>query len=111
MINDFVFTPPTPGFRVPEPKPAPVATKPMALPCVHLGPETGEVRPCQTCGGTVDVNVRFCKAYGDRCTESRVVTMEDGTPVRCCAAMCEKRQVATPAEPTAVRVPRFGGLK
>lgn len=70
------------------------ATKPalkaarQSLPCAHLGEPTGETRPCQSCGGrTVRVPLLACAVYGV-CSESRVVKLEDGTPVKCCRAMC-----------------------
>jgi hypothetical protein len=70
------------------------ATKPAKttartpMPCVHLGAATGETRPCQGCGGrVVQVPLRACKVYGV-CSESRVVKLAGGEPVKCCRAVC-----------------------
>jgi len=68
-------------------KPAPKTVR-TPMPCVHLGGPTGESRPCQGCGGrVVQVPLRACAVYGV-CSESRVVKLEGGEPVKCCRAMC-----------------------
>ena len=60
--------------------------------CRFLGPETGESRPCQGCGGrVVQVPLRACAVYGV-CSESKVVKLAGGEPVRCCRAMCPSYQ-------------------
>jgi hypothetical protein len=86
--------------RLPKPrdkerrdKPAPKAAR-QSLPCVHLGEPTGETRPCQGCGGrVVQVPLRTCAVYGV-CSESRVVKLAGGGPVRCCRAMCPGYEAA-----------------
>jgi hypothetical protein len=83
--------------RLPKPrgkerrdKPAPKTAR--GEKCRFLGPETGETRPCQGCGGrTVQVPLRACAVYGV-CSESRVVKLAGGEPVRCCRAMCPSYQ-------------------
>ena len=64
------------------------ATPRKALPCSKLGEPTGQSRPCQGCGGrVVAVPLMACEVYGV-CSTNKVVKLEDGTPVACCAAMC-----------------------
>jgi len=71
------------GKTTPAPK-----TVRQSLPCVHLGALTGESRPCQGCGGrVVQVPLRACAVYGV-CSESKVVKLAGGEPVKCCRAMC-----------------------
>lgn len=82
--NDTISVSPRKTARVPE-----------LAPCRHLGQPTGQTRPCQGCGGkTVDVPLRLCSVHGI-CTETKLVTLGDGTPVRCCNAMCREREVTT----------------
>jgi len=80
------------GKTTPAPK-----TARQSLPCVHLGDPTGETRPCQGCGGrVVPVPLRACAVYGV-CSESRVVKLAGGEPVKCCRAMCPSFRAAEPA--------------
>ena len=51
--------------------------------CSARGDYNGESRPCKSCGGTVTVALRSCSLYG-KCSEAKVVTEEDGTPIKCC---------------------------
>jgi len=77
-------------------KPAPKTVR-TPMPCVHLGGPTGESRPCQGCGGrVVQVPLRACAVYGV-CSESRVVKLAGGEPVKCCRAMCPSFRAAEPA--------------
>ncbi len=56
--------------------------------CANQGEPTGVTRPCQACGGRrVEVPLLACKVYGV-CTVGKVVTLEDGTPVRPCSKLC-----------------------
>jgi len=75
------------GKTTPAPK-----TVRQSLPCKFLGEPTGESRPCQGCGGrVVPVPLRACAVYGV-CSESKVVKLAGGEPVRCCRAMCPSYQ-------------------
>ena len=77
------------GKTTPAPK-----TARQSLPCTHLGDPTGETRPCQGCGGrTVQVPLRACAVYGV-CSETKVVKLAGGEPVRCCRAMCPGYEAA-----------------
>lgn len=79
-------------------RPATAKTAPPA-PCARLGPPTGQTRPCQGCGGTVQqVPLHVCGTFGV-CTTNKLVKLEDGTPVACCAAMCKSYE--PPAAPAA----------
>ena len=60
-----------------------VAIRIAALPCIHLGALTGETRPCKTCTKTVQEPLYSCVKHG-LCAAERVVTLADGTPVKCC---------------------------
>ena len=63
--------------------------------CRFLGPETGESRPCQGCGGrVVQVPLRACAVYGVPAV-GKAVTLADGTAVRPCNSLCPGYQ--TPA--------------
>lgn len=65
--------------------------------CRHLGPPTGETRPCVVCSGKVEVPIHYCEEFG-RCTENKVVTLGDdkgNRPVQCCSAMCPKEELIT----------------
>lgn len=52
-----------------------------AASCIHLGPETGECRPCLTCTGNVLVKLRSCLLH-DVCTESKLL------PGVACCSLC-----------------------
>ncbi len=60
---------------------------PPSQPCLYLGDETGERRPCQTCAGRVQLKLRHCVLYGV-CTESKPLPM-----VPCCQS-CPDRTVS-----------------
>lgn len=58
-------------------------------PCIHLGPATGEQRPCDECGSRGSpVPLHICAIHG-RCTE---ILRTKG--VKCCTKGCDQRQVA-----------------
>jgi len=64
-------------------------------PCALLGEPTGETRPCQECSRTTQVPLRACAKHGV-CSESKLVTLADGQPVKCCS-ICADRQAAKSA--------------
>lgn len=50
----------------------------LEIPCVHLGPETGETHDCSTCGGGKAIPLRTCAKHGN-CTWQRKLRYRDET--------------------------------
>lgn len=95
---------PRPGAAPPQPLPERLRPAPrVALPCVHLGPPTGESLPCPTCTGTVSVPLRACAVRGV-CTETRLVKDAEGRPVASCPICPDRR----PPDAAAVHVSADG---
>lgn len=55
--------------------------RPVHLPCVHLGGETGELRECWSCRGRVALRLRSCGIHG-------VCTPEKPVEGVCCCRTC-----------------------
>lgn len=70
-----------------EPKPA----GRKALDCIHRGGPTGQTRPCKECTKTTAVSLFGCAKHGV-CTESKLVKLEDGSPVKCCRICLDREE-------------------
>ena len=57
---------------VDQPAGAAITKAPSRGSCVHLGPPTGEVRSCASCGGSVRLKVMGCEIHG-QCTVGRKI--------------------------------------
>lgn len=78
-------------------RPGPRAAEPdrLSLPCVHLGPETGERRACRTCqtDPPTTAAVHRCAAHGE-CTVERPAVRTAG-----CCKHCREYRTPRTAEP------------
>ena len=80
---EFSLTPETNADRVALLSPPLLVSPspPLASPCVHLGPPTGETIACQSCTGQVKIKLFACAVHG-QCSLAKPVGRQ------CCAG-CE----------------------